>query len=436
MIGRFTAILFESDLAVPIIIIFILLLLSAFFAGIESSFFSMDWLKIKRLASQGIKSAKIADKIRSRPKELVITFLIGNELVNITASAITSSLVIKHLGEEYLFLAVVIMTILILTFGEITPKTIGSYYPEKYALFAARPFYVFYMAVTPFRFVFMKIAEFFLKKLGLEMPVESHKLSEDDLLTIINIGTEKKIFTEEEKEIIEATLELHETTVSEIMTPRRDIFAIEKGLTVSEVLEIIKDKDYSRIPVYEGNLDNIVGILHIKNIIFLKFEGKEEKIDRFLKEPYFVPEFTPLLNLMKKFEETKNHIAIVVDEHGTTVGLITFQDILEYIVGDIPEEFEPEEPYIKKIGKNKWEVSGKLEVEILEEDIGIKLPEDYEFDTVAGFILDYLKRFPKEGEEFEYQNFKFKILKMDSNRIISVLIEKLPKKEVEEELND
>ncbi len=428
--------MFNTDLLIPFLIIFILLLLSAFFAGIESSFFSMDWLKIKRLASQGVKSAKIADKIRSKPKELVITFLIGNELVNITASAITSALVIKYLGEEYLFLAVIIMTILILTFGEITPKTIGSYYPEKYALFAARPFYAFYIAVTPFRFVFMKIAEFFLKKLGLEMPVESHKLSEDDLLSIINIGTEKKIFTEEEKEIIESTLELHETTVSEIMTPRRDIFAIEKGLTVREVLEIIKDKDYSRIPVYEGNLDNIVGILHIKNIIFLKFEGKEEKIDRFLKKPYFVPEFTPLLNLMKKFEETKNHIAIVVDEHGTVVGLITFQDILEYIVGDIPEEFEPEEPYIKRVGKNKWEVSGKLEVELLEEDLGIKLPEDYEFDTVAGFILDYLKRFPTEGEEFEYENFRFKILKMESNRIISVLIEKLPEKEVKEEIND
>ncbi len=428
--------MFDADLTIPIIIIFILLLLSAFFAGIESSFFSMDWLKIKRLASKGVKSAKIADKIRSKPKELVITFLIGNELVNITASAITSSLVIKYFGEEYLFLAVIIMTILILTFGEITPKTIGSYYPEKYALFAAKPFYVFYIAVTPFRFIFMRIAEFFLKKLGLEMPVESHKLSEDDLLTIINIGTEKKIFTEEEKEIIESTLELHETTVSEIMTPRRDIFAVEKGLTVREVLEIIKDKDYSRIPVYEGNLDNIVGILHIKNIIFLKFEGKEEKIDRFLKEPYFVPEFTPLLNLMKKFEETKNHIAIVVDEHGTVVGLITFQDILEYIVGDIPEEFEPEEPYIKRVGKNKWEVSGKLEVELLEEDLGIHLPEDYEFDTVAGFILDFLKRFPKEGEEFQYENFKFKILKMESNRIISVLIEKLPEKEVKEEIND
>lgn len=127
----------------------------------------------------------------------------------------------------------------------------------------------------------MKSAEYFLKKMGLELPVESHKLSEDDLISIVNIGTEKKIFTEEEKEIIEATLQLHETAVSEIMTPRRDIFAIPKGLTVREVLELIKEKDYSRIPVYEGNLDNIIGILYIKDIIFLKFEGKEEKIDRF-----------------------------------------------------------------------------------------------------------------------------------------------------------
>ncbi len=431
--------MFDSPLIFSIGIIFILLLLSAFFAGIESSFFSMDWLKIKRLAKEGNKAAKIADWLRSRPKELVITFLIGNELVNITASAITSSLVIEYLGEEYLFIAVLVMTILILTFGEITPKTIGSYYPEKYALFAARPFYAFYIAVTPFRFLFMKVAEFFLKKLGLEMPVESHKLSQEDLLTIVNIGTEKNIFTKEEKDIIEAALELHDTTVSEIMTPRRDIFAVEKGLTVREVLEIVKEHDYSRIPVYEGTLDNIVGILYIKDIIFLKFEGKEEKIDRFLRKPHFVPEFTPLLTLMKKFEEEKVHIAIVVDEHGTVVGLVTFTDILEFIVGDIPEEYEEEEPYIKKIGINRWEVSGKLEVELLEEEIGIKLPEDYEFDTVAGFILDYLKRFPQEGEEFVYEGFLFKITKMDKNRIITVVIEKLPeaeKKEEEEEEAD
>ncbi len=417
--------MFDNPLILHIVLIFLLLLLSAFFAGIESSFFSMDWLKIKRLAKEGNRNAKLADWLRSRPKELVITFLIGNELVNITASAITSGLVIEYFGEKYLFIAIFIMTVLILTFGEITPKTLSSYYPEKYALFASKPFYAFYIAVTPFRFVFMKIAEFFLKKMGLEMPVESHKLSQEDLITIVNIGTEKNIFTEEEKEIIESTLELHETTVSEIMTPRRDIFAVEKGLSVREILEIIKEHDYSRIPVYEGNLDNIVGILYIKDIIFLKFEGKEEKIDGFLRKPYFVPEFTPLLTLMKKFEEEKIHIAIVVDEHGTVVGLITFQDVLEYIVGDIPEEYEEEEPYIRQIRENKWEISGKLEVELLEEELGIKLPEDYEFDTVAGFVLDLLKRFPREGEEFVYGNYKFIIKKMDKNRIISIEVEKL-----------
>ncbi|WP_456382433.1 hemolysin family protein [Persephonella sp.] len=426
----------ETELILKIGFIFVLLLLSAFFAGIESSFFSMDWLKIKRLAKEGKKSAQIADWLRSRPKELVVTFLIGNELVNITASAVTSGLVIHYLGKEYLFVAVVIMTILILTFGEITPKTVGAYYPEKYALFAARPFYTFYIIITPFRFVFMKLAEYILKKAGLELPVESHKLSEDDLLSIISVGAEKKIFSEEEKEVIEAALELHKVTVSEIMTPRRDIFAIEKGKSVREVLEIIKEHDYSRIPVYEGSLDNIVGILYVKDIIFLKFEGREEKIDRFLRKPYFVPEFTPLLDLMKKFEETKNHIAIVVDEHGTVVGLITFQDILEFIVGEIPEEYEEEEPFLQKLGGNRWRVSGKLEVEILEEDLGIQLPSDYEFDTVAGFILDYLKRFPREGETFEYNGFRFTIEKMESNRIISVIIEKLPSAKEESRKKD
>ncbi len=416
-----------------LVILISLLFLSAFFAGIESSFFSMDWLKIKRLASRGNKAAKLADKIRSKPKELVITFLIGNELVNITASAITTNFVIENFGQEYLFLAVVVMTVLILTFGEITPKTIGAYYAEKYALAAAAPFYVFYIAVTPFRIVFLKISESILRKFGIELATESHKLSIDDIKSIILSGVEKNIYTKEEQEIIESALELHETVVSEIMTPRRDIFAIKKGLTIREVVELLKGKEYSRIPVYEENLDNIVGILYVKDIIHLIHEGKEEKIDRFLRTPFFVPEFTTLLSLMEEFQRKKVHIAIVVDEHGTVVGLVTFQDILEFVVGDIPSEYEEEEPYIKKIGDNKWEISGRLEVEILKEELGIPLPEDYDYDTVAGFILDTLNRFPEEGEEFVYENFVFKILKVEQNRIISVIVEKLPEVKEEEE---
>ncbi len=416
-----------------IVILISLLLLSAFFAGIESSFFSMDWLKIRRLASKGSKSAKLADKIRSKPKELVITFLIGNELVNITASAITTNFVIEHYGKEYLFLAVIVMTVLILTFGEITPKTIGAYYAEKYALRAALPFYVFYIAVTPFRLIFLKVSEAILKKFGIELATESRKLSVEDIKSIILSGVEKKIYTEEEQEIIESALELHETVVSEIMTPRRDIFAIKKGLTIREVVELLKDKEYSRIPVYEETLDNIVGILYIKDIIHLIHEGKEERIDRFLRTPFFVPEFTTLLTLMEEFQRKKVHIAIVVDEHGTVVGLVTFQDILEYVVGDIPSEYEEEEPYIRKIDENKWEISGRLEVEILKEELGVPLPDDYDYDTVAGFILDTLNRFPEEGEEFVYENFVFKILKVEQNRIISILVEKLPQQEEEEE---
>ena len=410
-----------------------LLLLSAFFAGIESSFFSMDWLKIKRLAAKGNKAAKIADFLRSRPKELVITFLIGNELVNITASAITTSFVIENFGQEYLFIAVLVMTALILTFGEITPKTIGAYYSEKYALSAALPFYIFYIAVTPFRFIFLKLSESILRKFGIELATESHKLSIDDIKSIILSGVEKNIYTKEEQEIIEATLELHETVVSEIMTPRRDIFAIKKGLTIRQVIELLKDKDYSRIPVYEETLDNIVGILYVKDIIYLIHEGKEEKIDRFLREPYFIPEFTTLLTLLEEFQKKEVHIAIVVDEHGTVVGLVTLQDILEFVVGDIPQGLEEEEPYIKKLSENEWEISGRLEVEILKEELGIPLPEDYDYDTVAGFILDTLNRFPEEGEEFIYENFLFKVKKVEKNRIISVIVKKLPKKEEQKE---
>jgi len=417
--------LFDTEFFINFAIVFLLLFVSAFFAGIESSFFSMDWLKIKRLAKEGNKSAKIADLLRSRPKELVITFLIGNELVNITASAITTATIIKYFGEEYVFIAVIIMTVLILTFGEITPKTYAGYFPEKYALFASRPFYTFYIIATPFRFILIKIAEYVLKKLGLELPVESHKISEEDVRTIVSIGTEKNMFTEEEKEIIESALELHEVSVSEVMTPRRDIVALEKNITVSQALEKLKGKEFSRVPVYEDNLDNIVGILYLKDIIFLKFEGKDEPIFKYLKKPFFVPEFTPLLNVMRDFEKSKSHMAIVIDEHGTVVGLVTFQDILDFLVGDLPEDKDTEENDIVQLSKNKWRISGKAEIEEVAESLDIKLPEDYDFDTMGGFVLSLMKKIPKENEEIIYENFKFVIEKVENNRIVSVLAIKL-----------
>ncbi len=460
MVGRFTVILFNSseeaepnllkisvisiinfldrDIIVNSIIIFILLILSAFFAAIESSFFSINHLKIKRLKAKGNKIASLVDKLRSRPKELVITFLIGNELVNITASAVMSNLIIKKFGEEYLIFGVITMTLLILTFGEITPKTIGNYYPEKYAFFAARPFWAFYIAITPLRIVFIKFSEYILKKLGLELPVESQKLSVEDLLSIVHIGLEKKIFNEDEKRVIEATLELHETQPTEIMTPRRDIVALPQGITIKEALDRLKGINYSRIPVYRNSLDNIEGILHVKKIIIEKFKGNLDlKIDNFVKKPIFVPEFSPLLKILKQLQETRIHMAIIVDEHGAVVGLITLQDILTYLVGDINEEKEKiEDKTIKKLDTNSWVVSAKLDVETLKNEIGVQLPEDYDFDTVAGLILYVLEKLPKENEEFIYNNYKFTILKMDNNRIISVKIEKFnPEKEEKKEEN-
>ncbi len=424
LFGNFKEI-FDLELFTGVLLIIILMFLSAFFAGIESSFFSIDLLKIRKLARQGNKTAKLIEKIRTNPKSLVITFLIGNELVNITASAVMSKIVIDKLGNEYLFIAVIIMTILILTFGEITPKTVGSYYPEKYAFFTVKPFYVFYLAITPFRFLFMKFSEFILKKMNLELPIESHKLTMEDILSIITSGIEKKAFTIEEKEFIEATFHLHEKSVSEIMTPRRDIVAIPEGITVKEALDRLNDVEYSRIPVYRENLDNIVGILYVKNLILAKFDDENQRIDNLLKKALFVPEFTNLLKVLKLFERERIHMAIVIDEYGTVVGLITLQNILEYIIGELPEDKENSSAYIDKISSNIWEVSGKLDIETLQEEIGIKLPDDYDFDTVAGFILYILQRLPNENEEIIYNNFKFKIKKMDKNRVITVVIEKL-----------
>ncbi|MEJ5172112.1 MAG: hemolysin family protein [Hydrogenothermaceae bacterium] len=405
-------------------ITFVIVLTAAFFAGVEASFFSIDKIKIRKSPNFDDKKSKLIQFFLSHPKELVITFLIGNELANITATSFITAAVINYLGKEYIVLAVVISSLLLLSLGDITPKIIGSYYPEKYASLVVKPFYLFYVAVTPFRFIFLMATEYFLKKFGIEIVSEKHLITKDDLQSIIHNAVDQGQLNEEERKLIDNTFLLKETTVVEIMVPRRDIFAVERDITIGELIDLLKEKDYSRVPVYEENLDNIIGIVYLKDILFLKLEGKDEKIGKFVKPVVFFPEFTTLLDAIKKFNEENKHFAIVVDEHGTTVGLITYNDIIEYIVGEIPEEYEVEEPDFRKIGEDNWIVSGKLDVEFLSE-IGIRLPEDYEYDTVAGFILDVLKRFPREGEEFEYEGYMFKVLLMDKNRIVKVQITKI-----------
>jgi|GEM_PF-198969 len=420
---RYTAIL--SNLTMEALIIFLVILTAGFFAAIESSFFSLDRIKIKKLANTGSKSAKLVEFLRNHPKELVITFLIGNELANITATSLIASFTINHFGKEYLAASALVSALLLLSLGDITPKLIGTNYPEKYALIAARPFYLFYILITPFRIVFLKFTTFFLNKLGLEIATHEHKITEEDLKFTIHQSAEHKILSEEETELIFNTFELSEISITEIMVPRRDIFAVEKGISVKELAKILEGKDYSKIPVYEDNLDNVIGVIYVKDILFLIYEGKEEKIDSFIKPILFLPEFTTVLDAMKKFNESKQNIAIVVDEHGTTVGLITYKDLIETIVGDIPEEYEPQEVTIKQISDNVWIVSGREDVTFLTDELGIVLPEDYDYDTIAGFILDYLKRFPEENEEFIVQGYKFKVIEMSSNRIEKVMIEKL-----------
>ncbi|WP_297889080.1 hemolysin family protein [Sulfurihydrogenibium sp.] len=431
MEGRFIAI--SSDLLINFAVVFLFILTAGFFAAVESSFFSLDRLKIKRLSEKGNKSAKIVEFLRNHPKELVITFLIGNELANVAATSLIASLTITYLGKEYLLVGSFISALLLLSLGDITPKIIGTNYPEKYALTVSKPFYLFYVIITPFRVILLKTTQWILNKFGIQLLTEEHKITEEDYKFIIHNAADLKVITEEEKELIDNAFELSEKTVIEIMVPRRDIFAVEKGISIRQLAELLENKDYSRIPVYEGDLDNIVGILHLKDIIFLILEGKEEKIDSFIRPAIFLPEFTTLLDAMKKFNETKQHLAIVVNEHGTTIGLLTYKDIIESIVGDIPEEFEIVEPAIKQISENTWIVSGKTDVEFLTDELGILLPEDYDYDTVAGFVLSQFKDFPHEGESFEYQGYKFTVIQMSFNRVEKVQIEKIENQTPHEE---
>lgn len=225
--------------------------------------------------------------------------MIGNELANITATSFITSTILNYLGKEYIFLAVVISSLLLLSIGDITPKIIGSYYPQKYARIVVKPFYTFYLIITPLRYIFLLATEQILKKFGIEIVSEKHIITKEDLQSIIHTATEQKELKEEERELIDHTFLLDQTTVVEVMVPRRDIFAVEKDISVGEFIQLIEEKDYSRVVVYEDNLDNIIGIVYLKDILFAKLEGKNENISKFVKPVIFFPEFTTLVDAMK-----------------------------------------------------------------------------------------------------------------------------------------
>jgi CBS domain containing-hemolysin-like protein len=395
-----------------------MLLLSGFFSSSETALFSISQVKTKQI-SKGVRATdKLIKQMKDNPHRLLSTILIGNNLVNVGAASMATAITFNMFPSNAVALATGIMTFLILVFGEILPKTIAIRNNLMIARFVIYPIY--WMSVLFFPVI--KLLDFIPLLTG---KVKSRPtVTEEELITIVEVVEEEGQIKEEEKELIRNIFEFDDTSTSEIMTPRSDMFVIDINQKLS-LKKIIKS-GFTRIPVIDGNVDNVVGILNIKDLFtYLLTNKKNPKIYEIMRKPYFVPENKKLDSLLHQFKSRKDHMAVVVDEHGGVSGLVTLEDVLEEIVGEISDETDKVEPHVLKVKSNEWIVLGKSHIDEVNKKVRMNIPETKEYDTFSGYVLDEIGRIPQEKEEFVIGQYNITVKEMDGNRIKEFIVKKL-----------
>ena len=411
-----------------IVVLIVLLFLSGFFSSAETALFSISKAKAVHLAKEkGVVNALIK-KMKDDPHRLLSTILIGNNLVNVAASAMATAITIGMVPSNAkiaIGAATGVMTFLILIFGEIFPKSVATRNNVLIARIVILPIYwlsiIFYPIV-----VFLN----FIPKLTGKIK-RKPKVTEEELLTIVEVVEEEGEIKEEEKELIHNIFEFDDTNASEIMTPRGDMFVID--IDEEFILEEVIQSGFTRFPVIQDDVDHVIGILNIKDL-FMQQATSSDLIDvrKIMMEPFFVPENKKLDNLLQEFKKRKQHMAIVVDEHGGVSGLITLEDALEEIVGEIIDETDKFEPHIVKLKSNEWRVLGKSEIDEVNETIEMDIPDTREYDTFSGYVLDQIGRIPKEKEEIQLGDFVVTVLEMDGNRIKEYIVRQQEARPTEE----
>ncbi len=401
-----------------LILLLLLLLFSGFFSSAETALFSISQTRARHLAKENIRSHQLIKRMKDDPHKLLTTILIGNNVVNVAASAIATSLTINMFSNYAVGLATGVMTFMILVFGEVIPKSFATRNNILIAKLTIFPIY--WMSI-----VFFPIILFlnFIPRITGKMS-KTPSATEEELITFVEVVEEQGEIKEEEREMIHNVFELDDTSASEIMTPRADMFVVD----IDEPLDLktIAESGFTRIPVIEGDIDHVVGILNIKDI-FMHQATSETPVDirAIMRPPYFVPENKKLDRMLHQFKARKNHMAIIVDEYGGISGLITLEDALEELVGEIRDETDKEEPHIISKKPKEWMVLGKSDIDEINDKLGMQIPETREYDTFSGFILDRIGRIPEEDEVFSLDGYKVTVKEMDGNRIKRYLVQQM-----------
>lgn len=399
-------------------ILIILIFLSGFFSSCETALMALNKIKVRHLAEKRVKGAQTVLELTNNPNQLLGVILVGNNIVNISASALATYMAIGYFGDTGVGIATSVMTILILIFGEITPKSLAIKHSHKIALLVA-PFILFITKILgPLVYVLTSFTNILIGGKGKN---NQPFITEDEFKTMVQVSHEEGVLEGEERKMIDNVFEFGDSQVEEVMTPRTDMAAIEIQSTYAEIIEIFKTTQFSRIPVYKELIDDIVGILYIKDIIFFDKEREAFNITEFIRQPFFTYEFKKTTEVFDEMRKSRMPVAIVLDEYGGTSGIVTMEDLVEEIVGEIEDEYDEEKSDIKIINDHEYMVDGSSKIDLVNEVVGIQIYSE-QFDSIGGFILGELNRLPNNGEIFKYNNIKFIIEKVHKNRIVKLKI--------------
>ncbi|MCD6229617.1 MAG: HlyC/CorC family transporter [Candidatus Diapherotrites archaeon] len=389
-----------------ILILIVLILFSAFFSGVETALISLNRVKVKSLLKQKKRGSEALYRLKENHHKLLITILIGNNIVNIGAASFATVIFIDLFGSSGVGIATGVMTFLILVFGEITPKTFAAQNAERISLFVARPIELLSFVLSPFVAVFEVISKFAVKLTGLK---HENEVSEEELKTIVTMGRDEGILSRESAEIMHNVLEFEGTNVVEIMTPKVDVEMIDGNLKLKKVIDFLIKTPYSKYPVYSKTPDKIIGILDVDDVLkYVKDANLDVRVKELVNPVYFVPESKEIDDLLTEFEGKKIPMAVVVSEYGFVSGLVTVEDILEEIVGDIFDKSRRNSVYIRKINDKLAKVDAKVSIEEINKVLNLGLKEGH-FDTIAGFIEHKLQKIPKKGEKIILKKFTIEV---------------------------
>jgi CBS domain containing-hemolysin-like protein len=420
-----------SDAAQPIIL-FVLLLLSAFFSSSETALTTVNKLRIRTLADDDVRGAKTVIKLIEDPGRMLTAILIGNNIVNISASSIATVMATNFFDSKWVGLVIGILTFLILVFGEITPKSMATIYAEKLSLRVAGPIYFIAKLLTPIIFIMNKICNGILLLFRMDPSAKSAAITENEFRTILDFSQEEGVIESEERRMITNVVDFGDSLAKDVMVPRIDMAFANADFTYEELVQAFSEEKYTRMPVYSESRDNVIGIVNLKDVFFYNGDTKNFNILDIMREPYFTYEYKKTSELLIEMRRNSIPLAIVLDEYGATAGLITIEDLLEEIVGEIRDEYDDdEEDSIQAVSENEFIVDGNTKLDEINEGLGLNIESD-DYDSIAGHIIYLLDHLPEEGETVTDKNVVFTVTAVDKNRIDKIHI--LLKKEDEEKV--